>query len=90
MGRYGADLTFLRPFFTFRLEKSDCPRRDVSPQPACGGNRNLSVAVLERCCDGISACGGFNTHGVIKDISCTATSTSFWTIFSCSSQLHAT
>ena len=55
-----------------RLNLSDCPRRDVSPQPACGGNRNLSVAVLEACCDSTHGCGGFNTHGVIKDTDCAA------------------
>ena len=55
-----------------RLQKSDCARQDVTPQPACGGNRNLSVAMLEACCDTTRGCGGFNTHGVIKDAACAA------------------
>jgi hypothetical protein len=53
-----------------RLEKSDCAGRDVKPQPSCGGNRNLSVTVLETCCDSTHGCGGFNTHGVIKNTAC--------------------
>ena len=52
------------------LTASDCGKRDVAPQPACGGNRNLSVAVLEACCDSTRGCGGFNTHGVMKDMAC--------------------
>ena len=54
------------------LTASDCGSCDVTPQPACGGNRNLSVAVLEACCDSTRGCGGFNTHGVIKDTACAA------------------
>lgn len=49
---------------------SDCPGMDIKPQPSCGGNRNLSVAVLEACCDSTTGCGGFNTHGVMKDLLC--------------------
>ena len=52
--------------------KSDCPSHDVQPQPACGGNRNLTLAVLQTCCDSVLTCGGFNTHGVIKDRTCAA------------------
>ena len=52
--------------------KSDCPSYDVKPPPSCGGNRNLSVAVLEACCDSTRGCGGFNTHGVIKTTACGA------------------
>ena len=55
-----------------KIVKSDCNGRDVHPQPPCGGNRNLSVAVLEVCCDSTRGCGGFNTHGVIKDTACAA------------------
>jgi hypothetical protein len=53
-----------------RVEKSDCGGYDIKPQPACGGNRNQSVAVLEACCDATRGCGGFNTHGVIKTTAC--------------------
>lgn len=52
------------------LAKSDCGGKDVKPQPACSGNVNKSVAALEACCDGTQGCGGFNTHGVIKDADC--------------------
>lgn len=55
-----------------KLGHSDCRGRDVKPQPSCGGNRNLSVAELENCCDSTRGCGGFNTHGVIKDTTCAA------------------
>ena len=51
------------------FEKSDCPRRDVAPQPKCAG-MNQSVAVLETCCDDTSGCVGFNTHGVMKGAGC--------------------
>jgi hypothetical protein len=53
-----------------RFEKSDCGGRDVRPQPSCGGNKNRSVAALEACCDSTRGCGGFNTHGVIKNAQC--------------------
>lgn len=49
-----------------KVEKSDCNGNDVKPQPSCSGNRNLSVAVLEACCDSTDGCSGFNTNGVIK------------------------
>ena len=54
-----------------KVEKSDCNGDDVKPQPSCGGKRNLSVAVLEACCDSTDGCSGFNTNGVIKDRTCT-------------------
>lgn len=54
-----------------KVEKSDCNGNDVKPQPSCSGNRNLSVAVLEACCDSTDGCSGFNTNGVIKDRTCT-------------------
>jgi len=61
------------PAYTYsKVVKSDCNGRDIKPQPSCGGNRNLSVAVLEKCCDSTRGCGGFNTHGVIKDRACAA------------------
>jgi len=61
------------PTYTYsKAVKSDCNGRDIKPQPSCGGNRNLSVAVLEKCCDSTRECGGFNTHGVIKDRACAA------------------
>ena len=53
-----------------KYPKSDCPQRDLKPQPKCAGNRNQSVAVLEACCDGVLGCVGFNTHGVIKGPGC--------------------
>jgi hypothetical protein len=53
-----------------RFPKSDCPGDDVKPQPTCGGNRNLSVAMLEACCTSTLGCDGFNTHGVIKRHGC--------------------
>jgi hypothetical protein len=55
-----------------KVALSDCAHNhqlDVKPQPACSG-RNQSVAVLEACCDKTQGCGGFNTHGVIKDLAC--------------------
>ena len=55
-----------------KFAQSDCGGKDVAPQPSCGGNRNLSVAALETCCDSTRGCGGFNTHGVIKDATCAA------------------
>ena len=55
-----------------KIASSDCGGHDVKPQPACSGNLNHSVAVLEACCDGTTGCGGFNTHGVIKDRACAA------------------
>lgn len=55
-----------------RFVASDCARYDIMPQPPCGGNRNLSVAVLEACCITTRGCGGFNTHGVIKNSTCAA------------------
>jgi hexosaminidase len=55
-----------------KYAQSDCGGRDVKPQPSCGGNRNLSVAVLEACCDSTLGCGGFNTNGVIKDTACSS------------------
>lgn len=30
-----------------KIPLSDCKSHDVTPQPSCGSNRNLSVAVLE-------------------------------------------
>ena len=61
------------PSYTYtKAVKSDCNGRDIKPQPSCGGNRNLSVAVLEKCCGSTRGCGGFNTHGVIKDRACAA------------------
>ena len=52
-----------------KVAKSDCSGKDISPQPACSG-QNQAVAVLETCCDKTPLCGGFNTHGVIKDETC--------------------
>lgn len=56
-----------------KVAKSDCPGKDVKPQPSCGtgGNRHLSVAVLEACCDRTDGCSGFNANGVMKDSACT-------------------
>ena len=53
-----------------KIPLSDCNSHDVTPQPSCGGNRNLSVAVLEACCDSTRGCFGFNTHDIIKDATC--------------------
>ena len=49
---------------------SDCSGKDVKPQPSCGGKQNMTVAVLEACCDSTDGCSGFNTNGVLKDSAC--------------------